>query len=121
MSEPFVGEIRMFCRKTSAQGWHSAMASCWPSPERCTVLPCWGRSTAATARTTSARSGICAASLFMGSGLACRRGSLAPTVEIETVTLTVNSFPPHSHALNGTGAVATANSPAGNVPARQHH
>jgi microcystin-dependent protein len=42
---------------------------------------------------------------------------LAETGGVESVTLTVQQIPVHSHAFLGTSATATGNAPANNVPA----
>ena len=118
MSEPFVGEIRMFAGNFAPQGWAFCDGQLLAISQNDALFSLLGTIYGGDGQTTFALPDLRGRiPVHMGSGPGLSPRQLGSNGGNETVTLTVNQLPPHSHALNGTDAAATANSPAGNVPA----
>ncbi len=114
MSEPFVGEIRMFAGNFAPRGWAYCDGQLLAVSQNDALFSLLGTIYGGDGRTTfglpdmRGRTPIHAGS---GPGLSARRlGSKAGT---EKVTLTVNQMPSHSHDWKATTATATNRSPVG--------
>lgn len=118
MSEPFVGEIRMFAGNFAPRGWAFCDAQLLAVSQNDALFSLLGTIYGGDGRTTfglpdlRGRIPIHAGD---GPGLSSRRlGSKAGS---ENVTLTVNQLPSHSHAMMATTNPATETRAAGNVTA----
>jgi len=116
MSEPFVGEIRMFAGNFAPRGWAFCDGQLLAVSQNDALFSLLGTIYGGDGRTTfglpdmRGRIPIHAGS---GPGLSPRR--LGAKAGAESVTLTVNQLPSHTHPLKATTAVGTSNNPSGNM------
>ncbi len=115
MSEPFVGEIRMFAGNFAPQGWAFCDGQLLAISENDALFSLLGTTYGGDGQTTfglpdlRGRLPIHAGN---GPGLSPRR--LGSTGGSESVTLTTNQLPSHTHGATGSGASGTDPNPAGN-------
>jgi microcystin-dependent protein len=111
MSQPYVGEIRMFAGNFAPAGWAFCDGSILPISENDTLFNLIGTTYGGDGQSTFAlpdlRSRI---PMHQGSGF-----TLAQTGGEETVTLTVGQIPAHTHVPQANSGTGTQTSPAGNV------
>lgn len=119
MSEPFVGEIRMFAGNFAPRGWAFCDGQLLAVSQNDALFSLLGTIYGGDGRTTfglpdlRGRLPIHAGS---GPGLSPRR--LGAKGGSENETLTVNQLPSHSHRLQAKAAVATVRNPQGKVLAQ---
>jgi len=111
MAQPYVGEIRMFAGNFAPAGWMFCEGQLLPISEYETLFNLIGTTYGGDGQSTFAlpdmRGRI---PLHMGSGFI-----LAETGGVETVTLTVQQIPAHSHPFLATSSLASATGPTSNV------
>src|SRR5436190_4634214 len=114
MAQPYVGEIRMFAGNFAPAGWMFCDGQLLPISENETLFQLIGTTYGGDGQSTFAlpdlRSRV---PIHQGNGFI-----LAETGGVESVTLTVNQTPAHTHPLIGSTAIATATGPGGNVLAQ---
>ena len=119
MSEPFVGEIRMFAGNFAPRGWAFCDGQLLAVSQNDALFSLFGTIYGGDGRTTfglpdlRGRLPIHAGS---GPGLSPRR--LGAKAGSEKETLTVNQLPSHSHAFRANTAFANETGPGGNVLAQ---
>jgi microcystin-dependent protein len=119
MSEPFVGEIRMFAGNFAPRGWAYCDGQLLAVSQNDALFSLFGTIYGGDGRTTfglpdlRGRVPIHAGS---GPGLSSRR--IGAKGGAEMVTLTTNELPSHTHPVKGTNDAAEATEPAGNLPAQ---
>ncbi len=114
MSQPYVGEIRMFGGNFAPAGWMFCEGQLLAIAENETLFQLIGTSYGGDGQTSFALPDLRGRiPLHQGNSFA-----LAQSGGVEQVTLNVNQTPGHSHALLGTTNVATSTSPGGNVSAQ---
>lgn len=117
MSEPFVGEIRMFAGNFAPRGWAFCDGQLLAVSQNDALFSLLGTIYGGDGRTTFGLPdlrGRIPIHAGTGPGLSPRRlGSKSGT---EKETLTVNQMPSHTHPLTGTTAIATSRDPVGNAP-----
>ncbi|KAA3663379.1 MAG: phage tail protein [Chloroflexi bacterium] len=120
MSEPFVGEIRMFAGNFAPRGWAFCDGQLLAVSQNDALFSLLGTIYGGDGRTTfglpdmRGRFPIHAGD---GPGLSPRR--LGAKFGTEKETLTVNQLPSHSHApIKGSSNTADSGDPAGRVPAQ---
>ena len=112
MSEPFVGEIRMFAGNFAPRGWAFCDGQLLAVSQNDALFSLLGTIYGGDGRTTfglpdmRGRIPIHAGS---GPGLSPRR--LGAKAGAENVTLTVNQLPSHTHPVRAVTATATDNNP----------
>jgi microcystin-dependent protein len=112
MSQPYVGEIRMFGGNFAPSGWMFCEGQLMPISENETLFNLIGTTYGGDGQSTFALPDLRGrAPLHQGSGFV-----LAQTGGAETVTLTTNQMPAHTHSVLGSAAGAAGTSPAGNIP-----
>jgi len=117
MSEPFVGEIRMFAGNFAPQGWALCDGQLLAVSQNQALFSLLGTIYGGDGRTTfglpdlRGRIPIHAGD---GPGLSSRR--LGAKSGQENVTLTANELAGHSHTMQGSSDSANETRPAGNVP-----
>ncbi len=117
MSEPFVGEIRMFAGNFAPRGWAFCDGQLLAVSQNDALFSLLGTIYGGDGRTTfglpemRGRIPIHAGS---GPGLSPRR--LGAKSGVEKVTLTVNQLPSHTHPLNVSQDLADQASPSGRLP-----
>lgn len=111
MSQPYVGEIRMFAGNFAPAGWMFCEGQLLPISEYETLFNLIGTTYGGDGQSTFALPDLRGRlPIHQGNGF-----TLAETGGVETVTLTVSQIPAHSHPYLATTAAGTTNAPAGNV------
>ncbi len=114
MSQPYVGEIRMFAGNFAPVGWMFCEGQLLPISENETLFNLIGTTYGGDGQSTFALPDLRGRlPVHMGSGFI-----LAQTGGAETVTLTTNQLPAHTHALVASSNNATAANAGGNVLAQ---
>lgn len=116
MSEPFVGEIRMFAGNFAPRGWAFCDGQLLAVSQNDALFSLLGTIYGGDGRTTfglpDLRGRI---PLHQGHGPGLSERRLGSKGGAEKVTLTTNQLPSHSHAWNANTAAATGGSPQGKV------
>lgn len=111
MAQPYVGEIRMFAGNFAPAGWMFCDGQLLPISENETLFQLIGTTYGGDGQATFALPDLRGrVPLHFGNGF-----TLAETVGVETVTLTVSQVPAHSHSLLATTSVATQQSVSPNL------
>lgn len=114
MSQPYVGEIRMFAGNFAPAGWMFCEGQLLPISEYETLFQLIGTTYGGDGESTFALPDMRGrVPLHQGNGFI-----LAETGGAEAITLTAAQIPAHTHPVLGTTNAATTPGPAGNVPAR---
>lgn len=118
MSEPFVGEIRMFAGNFAPRGWAFCDGQLLAVSQNDALFSLFGTIYGGDGRTTfglpDLRGRI---PLHQGSGPGLSPRRLGSKGGEEKVTLTTNQLASHSHDLNANTAAATGSAPQGKVMA----
>ena len=111
MSSPYVGEIRMFGGNFAPAGWMLCQGQLLPISENETLFNLIGTTYGGDGQSTFALPDLRGRlPLHQGTGFV-----LAETGGVETVTLTVQQIPAHSHPLLASADSATTINPQNNV------
>jgi microcystin-dependent protein len=119
VSEPYIGEIRMFGGSFAPAGWHFCDGATLPISENDALFNLIGTTYGGDGESTfnlpnlGARIPVCAGT-NTATGTAFSYGEMGG---VESVTLTAQQMPTHSHTLSGSVDPGTSNSPQNNVPA----
>jgi microcystin-dependent protein len=116
MSEPFVGEIRMFAGNFAPRGWAFCDGQLLAVSQNDALFSLLGTIYGGDGRTTFGlpdMRGRLPIHAGTGPGLSNRR--LGARAGAESVTLTVNQLPPHSHTIQASADAATGPNPDGEV------
>ena len=116
MSEPFVGEIRMFAGNFAPRGWAFCDGQLLAISQNDALFSLFGTIYGGDGRTTFAlpeMRGRIPLHQGTGPGLSPRQQGSKPGSE--SGTLTTNQLPSHSHDLNANARQDNQESPAGNV------
>ena len=114
MSQPYVGEIRMFAGNFAPAGWMFCEGQLLPISEFETLFNLIGTTYGGDGQSTFALPDLRGRlPLHQGNGF-----TLAETGGVETVTLTTSQIPAHSHPFLATSSFGTSASPAGTVLAQ---
>ena len=117
MSQPFVGEIRMFAGNFAPAGWQFCDGSLLPISEFETLFNLIGTTYGGDGQSTFAVPDLRGrAPVHMGQGPGLSSMQLAETGGAETITLTTSQIPAHPHTLLAGGAAGT-NLPGNALPA----
>lgn len=119
MSEPFVGEIRMFAGNFAPRGWALCDGQLLAVSQNDALFSLLGTIYGGDGRTTfglpDMRGRI---PLHAGSGPGLSPRRLGAKGGAEKETLTVNQLPSHSHAFRANKEMAMETGPTGRVPAQ---
>jgi microcystin-dependent protein len=114
MAQPYVGEIRMFAGNFAPAGWMFCDGALVAISELETLFNLIGTTYGGDGQSTFALPDLRGRSpIHQGNGF-----TLAENGGVETVTLSVNQIPAHSHAFLGTTSSAIDANPGGNVVAQ---
>lgn len=119
MSEPFVGEIRMFAGNFAPRGWAFCDGQLLAVSQNDALFSLLGTIYGGDGRTTFGlpeMRGRVPIHAGHGPGLSNRR--LGSKAGEEKVTLTVNQLPSHTHAMKATDDLGGSPNPSGNVLAK---
>src|SRR5579862_4114078 len=111
MSQPYVGEIRMFAGNFAPAGWMFCEGQLLPISEYETLFNLIGTTYGGDGQSTFALPDLRGRlPLHQGNGF-----TLAETGGVETVTLTISQIPVHSHAALANSGAGANGSPANSV------
>jgi microcystin-dependent protein len=119
VSEPFLGEIRIFGFNFAPRGWAFCQGQILSISENTALFALLGTTYGGNGQTTFALPdlrGRVANSFGQGPGLA--NYDLGEVSGSENVTLNSSQMPQHSHGVVANGGAATETRPDGGVPAR---
>ncbi len=119
MSEPFVGEIRMFAGNFAPRGWAFCDGQLLAVSQNDALFSLLGTIYGGDGRTTFGLPdlrGRVPIHAGTGPGLSPRR--LGAKAGAENVTLTTNQLPSHTHPVQGTSDPADSTDPATRLPAQ---
>lgn len=118
MAQPYVGEIRMFAGNFAIAGWMFCEGQLLPISEYETLFNLIGTTYGGDGQSTFALPDLRGRiPIHKGTGGGATY-TLAESFGVESVTLTVNQIPSHTHSLLGTNNNGSTSSPAGAVLAR---
>ena len=119
MSEPFVGEIRMFAGSFAPRGWAFCDGQLLAVSQNDALFSLLGTIYGGDGRTTfglpDLRGRI---PIHAGTGLGLSPHRLGQKAGTEQETITINQLPSHNHNLRATADLATSANPASNTFAR---
>jgi microcystin-dependent protein len=111
MSDPYVGEIRMFAGNFAPQGWAFCNGQLVSIAENNVLFALIGTTYGGDGQNTFALPNLQSrVPVHQGNGY-----TFAQMAGVETVTLTANQLPTHSHGPQCNAGSGTLNSPSGNV------
>jgi microcystin-dependent protein len=111
VSQPYVGEIRMFAGNFAPAGWQFCDGSLLPISEYETLFNLIGTTYGGDGQSTFAMPDLRGRlPIHQGNGF-----TLAETGGAETVTLTVSTIPSHSHPFLASTSPGATTDPTGNV------
>lgn len=115
MSNPYVGEIRMFGGNFAPAGWMFCSGQLLPISENETLFNLIGTTYGGDGQETFALPNLeSRIPIHAGTGSDGITYQLAEALGIESVTLSTNQMPSHSHAMLATTDGGLSNSPGGN-------
>lgn len=119
MSEPFVGEIRMFAGNFAPQGWAFCDGQLLAVSQNDALFSLLGTTYGGDGRTTFGLPDLRGrVPIHAGNGPGLSARPLGSKGGTEKETVTINQMAPHSHAFQGTDQLAVSPNPAGNVTAK---
>ncbi|MFL6375736.1 MAG: phage tail protein [Pyrinomonadaceae bacterium] len=111
MSSPYIGEIRMFAGNFAPAGWAFCNGALIPISENDTLFNLIGTTYGGDGQSTFALPNLCGrVPLHQGAGFVI--GEMAG---VESVTLTTQQLPVHTHPMLVSTGVAQGTNPAGSV------
>lgn len=114
MSQPFVGEIRIFAGNFAPNGWMFCEGQLLAISDNETLFNLIGTTYGGDGQSTFALPDLRGRiPVHMGNGF-----TLAESGGVEEVTLTVSQIPAHTHALAAISDQGNQSSPAGNLPSQ---
>ncbi|MDB5712189.1 MAG: Tail Collar domain protein [Sphingomonas bacterium] len=119
MSNPFLGELRLFAGTFNPRGWAFCAGQILPIDQNDALYALIGTTFGGDGQVTFGLPdlrGRVAIGQGQGSGLSSY--VVGQESGTESVTLSVNEMPQHTHAVTASSADATATTPTGAVPAR---
>lgn len=116
MSNPFVGEIRMFAGNFAPRGWAYCDGQLLAVSQNDALFSLLGTVYGGDGRTTFGLPDLRGrVPIHAGTGPGLSQRRLGAKAGAEKVTLTTNQLPSHRHTLQGSGNTATEPNPDGNV------
>jgi microcystin-dependent protein len=116
MSQPYVGEIRMFAGNFAPAGWAFCNGALLPISEFETLFNLIGTTYGGDGQSTFALPNLQSrVPVHMGQGSGLTNRTIGETAGVETVTLTTQQIPAHSHVPVASSVAAGQPSPANNV------
>ena len=116
MSQPFVGEIRMFAGSFAPAGWAMCDGQLMPISENDTLFNLIGTTYGGDGQETFAVPNLQSrVPIHAGTGPGLQNYQLGETGGVEQVTLTTQQLPVHSHPMLGSTNTSTSPVPTNNV------
>jgi microcystin-dependent protein len=118
MSEPFIGEIRMFGGNFAPRGWAFCNGQLLSISQNTALFSLLGTTYGGNGETTFALPDLRGRfPMHFGAGPNLSNRPLGQKSGAEKVKLIAAEMPAHTHALRGSAAASNTGSPAGAVPA----
>ena len=117
MPEPYVGEIRMFAGSFPPVGWMFCSGQLMPISENEVLFNIIGTTYGGDGQETFALPNLQSRVPMHQGTNAGQTFQIGEAAGVESVTLTTQQIPVHTHALLASGAGATTQTPGGNVAA----
>jgi microcystin-dependent protein len=118
MSEPYLGEVRMFGGNFAPSGWALCDGSLLPIQRYTALFSILGTTYGGDGKTTFGLPNLQgSAPMHWGDGPGLTPRSIGEAGGSTTVTLSQPQIPQHNHAVAASGSTADQTSPQGNVPA----
>jgi len=118
MGQPFVGEIRMFAGNFNPNGWAFCNGQLLPISENEVLFQLIGTTYGGDGETTFAVPNLQSRlPMHAGQGTGLSLRTLGEAAGVETVTLTTNQIPLHTHPFVCSTAAGLQGSPVGFLPA----
>src|SRR5437868_13658319 len=119
MSNPFIGEIRMFGGNFAPAGWAFCQGQLMPISENDALFNLIGTTYGGDGQQTFALPDRQSRTpVHMGTGPGGDAYVIGEKAGVESVTLTVNQIPLHSHAFTASNSPGTQINPPGNTTAQ---
>lgn len=119
MSDPFVGEIRMFAGNFAPRGWAFCDGQLLAVSQNDALFSLFGTIYGGDGRTTFGLPDLRGRfPVHAGSGPGLSPRNIGAMGGAEQVTLTTNQLPSHTHPVKGTNDIADASEPGGQLPAQ---
>lgn len=119
MSEPFVGEIRMFAGNFAPQGWALCDGQLLAISQNDALFSLFGTIYGGDGRTTFGLPDLRGrVPVHKGQGPGLSNRPIGQKAGAENVTVTVNQLPSHGHPMQATEEPADSANPGGNLAAR---
>lgn len=116
MSDPFIGEIRLFAGNFAPQGWAFCQGQLMAISQNDALFALIGTTYGGDGQSNFALPNLSGRiPLHQGQGPGLTPRTIGELSGAETVTLTTAQIPQHTHAMNASSAAATGTSPAGAV------
>ena len=116
MAQPYVGEIRMFAGNFNPVGWAFCDGQLMPISENETLFQLIGTAYGGDGESTFALPNMQSRiPIHMGTSTTGTTYQLAEAAGVESVTLTVNQIPAHTHPMLVSTDPGTGTNPAGSV------
>lgn len=110
MSEPFLGEVRIFGFNFAPRGWALCSGQILPINQNQALFALLGTTYGGNGQTTFALPNLASRSPLGFSG----SNPLGASAGTEAETILVTNLPPHTHNLQANAGSANSNTPAGN-------
>jgi microcystin-dependent protein len=112
MSEPFLGEVRIFPFNFSPRGWAFCNGQLLPINQNTALFSLLGTTYGGNGQTTFALPNLQGRTpIGFGQGPGLSSYQLGEGGGVETVTLTQQQLPPHTHPLMASSSAATTGTP----------
>jgi microcystin-dependent protein len=116
MSEPFIGEIKMFAGNFPPSGWAFCAGQLVPITENETLFNLIGTTYGGDGQETFALPDLQGrVPIHMGQGPGLQTYQIGEKAGVEQVTLNLQQIPPHNHVPLASSAAGTSDTPAGGV------
>src|SRR6185295_13160222 len=116
MAQPYVGEIRLFAGNFPPVGWMFCDGQSLPISENETLFQLIGTTYGGDGESTFALPNLQSrVPVHMGTGSSGTSYQIGEQAGVESVTLTTQQIPSHSHAFLASTSTGTQSSPGGNM------
>lgn len=119
MAQPYVGEVRLFAGNFAPAGWMFCNGALLPISENEVLFQLIGTTYGGDGQSTFGLPDLRGrVPIHQGAGAGLSSYTLGEMGGVESVTLTANQMPAHTHAVGASTAPGHLASPAGAVPAK---
>lgn len=117
MSEPFLGEIRLFPYNFAPRGWAFCSGQLLSIAQSTALFSLLGTTYGGNGQTTFGLPDLRGRSaLSSGTGPGLQTYDLGEVAGVETVTLITTQMPQHNHSVLASSTDSSAKNPSGNIP-----